>query len=62
MLNAESGAQNADYVGYSTPNTAAMSLMDKEVIADERFYPSEEQRKTLEVYKKPINRLFREIQ
>ncbi|WP_107897553.1 ABC transporter substrate-binding protein, partial [Lysinibacillus mangiferihumi] len=51
MLDAESGAQNADYVGYSTPNTAAMSLMDKEVIADERFYPSEEQRKTLEVYK-----------
>jgi len=51
MLKAESGAQNADYVGYSTPNLAAMSLMDKEVVTDERFYPSEEQRKTLEVYK-----------
>jgi spermidine/putrescine transport system substrate-binding protein len=51
MLKAESGAQNADYVGYSTPNIAAMNLMDKEVVTDERFYPSEDQRKTLEVYK-----------
>ncbi|MGE7112483.1 ABC transporter substrate-binding protein [Lysinibacillus sp. NPDC047702] len=51
MLKAESGAQNADYVGYSTPNIAAMDLMDKEVVSDERYYPSEEQRETLEVYK-----------
>ncbi|WP_336636769.1 spermidine/putrescine ABC transporter substrate-binding protein [Lysinibacillus fusiformis] len=51
MLSAESGAQNADYVGYSTPNIAAMDLMDPEVVADERYYPSEEQRDTLEVYK-----------
>lgn len=51
MLEAESGAQNADYVGYSTPNIAAMALMDEEVVADERYYPSEEQRDTLEVYK-----------
>ncbi|AVK82957.1 spermidine/putrescine ABC transporter substrate-binding protein [Lysinibacillus sp. B2A1] len=51
MLKAESGAQNTDYVGYSTPNITAMKLMDKEVVADERYYPSEEQRETLEVYK-----------
>ena len=25
-------AQNADYVGYSTPNAAALELMDEEVI------------------------------
>lgn len=51
MLDAESGAQNADFVGYSTPNIAAMALMDEEVVSDERYYPSEEQRDTLEVYK-----------
>lgn len=51
MLSAEAGAQNADYVGYSTPNIAAMDLMDEEVVSDERYYPSEEQRETLEVYK-----------
>ena len=50
MLDAENGAQNADYVGYSTPNTAAWALMDEEVISDERFYPSEELRARLEVY------------
>ncbi len=40
MLDAENAAQNADYVGYSTPNAAAWELMDAEVIEDERFYPS----------------------
>lgn len=50
MLDAEVAAQNADYVGYSTPNLAAMDLMDEEVTADERFYPSEEIRDNLEVY------------
>ncbi|RHW39809.1 extracellular solute-binding protein [Lysinibacillus yapensis] len=50
MLDAENSAQNNDYVGYSTPNLAAMALMDPEVIEDERFYPSEELRDKLEVY------------
>ena len=51
MLDAEVAAQNADYVGYSTPNAAAMELMDEEVTSDERFYPTEEARDNLEVYK-----------
>lgn len=50
MLDPENAAQNADYVGYSTPNEAAWALMDEEVIADERFYPNHEQREKLEVY------------
>ena len=50
MLDAEVSAQNNDYVGYSTPNKAAMELMDPEIINDERFYPSEEVREHLEVY------------
>ncbi|TQR20158.1 ABC transporter substrate-binding protein [Psychrobacillus vulpis] len=50
MLDAEVAAQNADYVGYSTPNIAATELMDEEVTSDERFYPSEEIRDNLEVY------------
>ncbi|WP_342512755.1 ABC transporter substrate-binding protein [Sporosarcina sp. FSL K6-1522] len=51
MLDAEVAAQNADYVGYSTPNQAALDFMDPEVTADERFYPDEETRDHLEVYK-----------
>lgn len=50
MLDAEISAQNNDYVGYSTPNAAAMALMDPEVIEDERFYPGEDLRDKLEVY------------
>lgn len=51
MLDAEVAAQNADYVGYSTPNLVAMDLMDEEVISDTRFYPLKEQRDVLEVSK-----------
>lgn len=51
MLDPEVAAQNADYVGYSTPNLAAIDLMDPEVTEDERFYPDEETREHLEVYR-----------
>ena len=51
LLRPDVAAQNADYVGYSTPNEAAMALMDPEVIADKAFYPSEETLDHLEVYR-----------
>ncbi|TLQ41851.1 ABC transporter substrate-binding protein [Ruoffia tabacinasalis] len=51
LLRPEVAAQNADYVGYSTPNEAAMALMDPEVISDEAFYPSEDALDKLEVYR-----------
>jgi len=50
MLDPEVAAQNADYVGYSTPNAAALELLDEEVSGDERFYPNEELTAKLEVY------------
>jgi spermidine/putrescine transport system substrate-binding protein len=50
MLDAEVSAQNTEYVGYSTPNAAAMELLDEEIVSDERFYPPEEVRARLEVY------------
>jgi spermidine/putrescine transport system substrate-binding protein len=50
MLDAEVSAQNTDFVGYSTPNAAAMELLDEEVVTDERFYPTGEIRNHLEVY------------
>ncbi|WP_455675527.1 ABC transporter substrate-binding protein [Pradoshia sp.] len=50
MLDPENAAQNADYVGYSTPNTAALDILGEEVSSDERFYPSEELTSRLEVY------------
>ncbi len=51
MLRPEVAAQNADYVGYSTPNLKALDYMDPEVTSDERYYPDEKARGHLEVYK-----------
>lgn len=50
MLDPENAALNADYVGYSTPNDAALELMDPEVTSDEQFYPSDEAIELMEVY------------
>ncbi|WP_066306620.1 PotD/PotF family extracellular solute-binding protein [Bacillus sp. FJAT-29814] len=50
MLDPEVAAQNTDYVGYSTPNKAALKHLPKEVVEDERFYPSPELTEKLEVY------------
>lgn len=51
MLDPEVAAQNAEYVGYSTPNLTALNYMDEEIIKDERFYPDEQTRNHLEVYR-----------
>ena len=50
MLDPKVAAQNAEYVGYSTPNTAALPFMDEEITEDERFYPDEKARENFEVY------------
>lgn len=51
LLRPDIAAQNTDYVGYTTPNEAALELMDPEVVKDERYYPDEEMREHLEVYR-----------
>jgi len=35
-------AQNAEYVGYATPNKAAKEVLDPDMLADERVYPPAE--------------------
>ena len=50
MLRPENAAQNAEYIGYSTPNKAAMKLLPKEIINDKQFYPTDEMLSHLEVY------------
>ncbi|CAH2716933.1 Spermidine/putrescine-binding periplasmic protein [Neobacillus rhizosphaerae] len=51
MLDPKVAAKNTEYVGYSTPNKGALKYMPKEVVNDERFYPSPELTEKLEVYK-----------
>lgn len=42
MLKAETAKENAEYIGYSTPNQAAYDLLDDEIKTNELIYPSEE--------------------
>ncbi|WP_059172357.1 PotD/PotF family extracellular solute-binding protein [Bacillus sp. FJAT-27445] len=51
ILDPEVSAQNTEWVSYSTPNKEALQFMPEEMTSDERFYPSEELTKKLEVYK-----------
>ncbi|MFC5406661.1 ABC transporter substrate-binding protein [Cohnella soli] len=51
MLDPEHAAQNAEYVGYATPNAEALKLLPEEISGDERFYPRAELTNKLEVYK-----------
>lgn len=51
MLDPKNAAQNAEYVGYSTPNKAALKILPKSISGDRRFYPDAALTKKLEVYK-----------
>jgi len=42
MLEAKVGAANAEYIGYSTPNSEAFKLLPEEIQSSELIYPSEE--------------------
>lgn len=42
MLKAEVAESNAEYIGYSTPNSAAYELLDEDIKNNELIYPSDE--------------------
>ena len=50
MLEPENAAQNAEYIGYSTPNKEALDLLPVEIREDEQFYPSQKSIEQMEVY------------
>lgn len=50
MLDAQHAAKNAETVGYSTPNKAAIEHLPAEISGDKRFYPDAELTDKLEVY------------
>ncbi|MFS0784373.1 ABC transporter substrate-binding protein [Bacillus sp. 1P06AnD] len=50
MLDPKNAAKNTEYVGYSTPNKAALAYLPKEISGDKRFYPNPELTDKLEVY------------
>lgn len=50
MNKPENAAQNAKYIGYSTPNTDAYKLLPKSVRDNKQFYPPKQVLDKLEVY------------
>ncbi len=50
MLKPENAAENAEYIGYATPNMKAKALLPKEITEDKQFYPDDALMKHLEVY------------
>lgn len=50
MLDPENAEQNAEYVGYATPNKDALALLPEDISGDKRFYPDPELTDKLEVY------------
>lgn len=60
MLEPQNAAQNAEYVGYATPNIAAQKLLPKKVSDDRQFYPDEKTLKHLQVYRDLGNKVTQE--
>ncbi|GAK48111.1 spermidine/putrescine transport system substrate-binding protein [Secundilactobacillus oryzae JCM 18671] len=50
MLKPENAAQNAEYVGYATPNKKAKVLLPASIRNDKQFYPPSSTIQNLEVY------------
>lgn len=50
LCDAEVAKQNTEYIGYSTPNKAALSLMDSEWLENEIYNPSDEVIERCEVF------------
>lgn len=50
MLETENAVQNIDYVGYATPNKAALEELDDEVKLNEVAYPADEYLKSCETF------------
>lgn len=51
MLEPKNAAQNAEYIGYSTPNKAAMKYLPSNVRNDKEFYPDNSTVAHLQVYR-----------
>lgn len=51
MSKPENAAQNAEYIGYATPNRRAKALLPKSVRQDQQFYPRQQTIDHLQVYR-----------
>jgi spermidine/putrescine transport system substrate-binding protein len=67
MTDPENAAANSEYIGYSTPNEAALELLPDEMINSDVAYPSQEIIDNCEIFRDPgefisvYNRIWTEV-
>jgi len=67
MCEPEIAFKNADYIGYSTPNTEAKKMLDPQILNDRASYPLDEDIKNCEVFEaitdvvKEYDRIWTEV-
>lgn len=67
MTDPENAAANSEYIGYSTPNEAALELLPEEMINSDVAYPSQEVIDNCEIFRDPgefisvYNRIWTEV-
>jgi spermidine/putrescine transport system substrate-binding protein len=60
MCDPEVAYANADYIGYATPHTEVMKMLDPELIADRNAYPLAEDLAKCEIFEYPGDEINRE--
>lgn len=60
MCDPEVAFANADYIGYATPHTEVMKMLDPELIADRNAYPLKEDLANWEIFEYPGDEINRE--
>lgn len=56
--------RNVDYIGYATPNTETMKMLDPEVITNSTAYPDLNQLENCEIFEYPgdeVNKIYNRI-
>ena len=67
MCDPEIAFKNADYIGYSSPHTEVVKMLDPDLIADKAAYPDEEDLVNYDIFKdlgdylKVYNRIWTEV-
>lgn len=60
MCDTQTAFNNADYIGYATPQTEVMKMLDQELVNDPNAYPQVENLKNCEIFEYPGDEINKE--
>lgn len=60
MCETQTAFNNADYIGYATPHTEVMKMLDPDLVSDPNAYPSAEDLKNCEIFMYPGDEINKE--